>query len=80
MVLSGNYLFGAHESLIYDELRNGLLLPVLPDWYAFEIDFYIVSKRIYHVRGSYLLTLYMSACAILQLVSPWIHLITNAKS
>ncbi|RTL12654.1 MAG: LysR family transcriptional regulator [Neisseriaceae bacterium] len=43
--LSGNYLFGAHESLIYDELRNGLLLPVLPDWYAFEIDFYIVSKK-----------------------------------
>lgn len=43
--LSGNYLFGAYDSLIHDELRSGSLLRVLPDWYAFEIDFYIVSKK-----------------------------------
>lgn len=43
--LSGDYLFGAYDSLIQDELRSGLLLPVLPDWYAFELDFYVVSKK-----------------------------------
>ena len=43
--LNADYIFGAYESLVKDELRNGTLLPVLPDWYAFELDFYLVSKK-----------------------------------
>lgn len=43
--LSGNYVFGAYEPLIHDELSSGLLLRVLPEWYAFEMDFNIVSKK-----------------------------------
>ncbi|RTL12231.1 MAG: LysR family transcriptional regulator [Neisseriaceae bacterium] len=43
--LNADYIFGAYESLVQDEVRNGTLLPVLPDWYAFELDFYLVSKK-----------------------------------
>lgn len=43
--LNADYIFGAYESLVRDELHNGTLLPVLPDWYAFELDFYLVSKK-----------------------------------
>lgn len=43
--LHADYIFGAYESLVSNELRNGTLLSVLPDWYAYEIDFYLVSKK-----------------------------------
>lgn len=43
--LNSDYIFGAYESLVRDEVQNGTLLPVLPDWYAFELDFYLVSKK-----------------------------------
>ncbi len=43
--LNADYIFGAYESLVKEELQAGRLLPVLPDWYAFELDFYLVSKK-----------------------------------
>lgn len=43
--LNADYIFGAYESLVKDELRIGALLSVLPDWYAFELDYYLVTKK-----------------------------------
>ncbi|RTL12644.1 MAG: LysR family transcriptional regulator [Neisseriaceae bacterium] len=43
--LNADYIFGAYESLVKDELSNGTFLPVLPDWYASELDYYLVFKK-----------------------------------
>lgn len=43
--LRGDFLFGAYDALIHEELRSGLIIPVLPDWYACEMDFYVVTKK-----------------------------------
>lgn len=43
--LNADYIFAAYESLVKDELDDGTFLAVLPDWYTYELDFYLVSKK-----------------------------------
>lgn len=43
--MSSNYIFGSNDSLISQELQNGTIIPVLPDWYVFEMDFYLTTKK-----------------------------------
>jgi DNA-binding transcriptional LysR family regulator len=44
--LNSDYIFGSFEYLIQDELRQGLILPVLPNWVAYELNYYLVSKKV----------------------------------
>lgn len=43
--LNADYIFGNYDSIVRDDLNNGLLVPVLPEWIAFEYDFYLVTKK-----------------------------------
>lgn len=43
--MSSNYIFGSNDSLVSQELQNGIIIPVLPDWYLLEVSFYLTSKK-----------------------------------
>lgn len=43
--LHSDYIFPASDSLISDELANGKVIAVLPDWAVRENNIYIVSKK-----------------------------------
>lgn len=40
-----NYIFNSCYSLVLEEIRQGDIIPVLPDWYTFEINFHIITKK-----------------------------------
>lgn len=44
--MSSNYILGSNDSLILQELQNSSIIPVLPDWYLFDVDFYLTTKKI----------------------------------
>lgn len=39
------YIFGCTASLCNKEVLNGELLPVLPDWETYSMDFYLISRK-----------------------------------
>lgn len=43
--LNSDYIFGCIESLTRKDLEKGIIIPVLPNWAAYELDFYLVSKK-----------------------------------
>mgnify|MGYP000090021996 CR=1 FL=1 len=43
--MDSNYIFGSNDSVVSKELQNGHIVPVLPDWYISEVDFYIITKK-----------------------------------
>lgn len=44
--LNTDCIFGTFEALVINEVRSGTLIPVLSEWHAHELDFYIVTKKI----------------------------------
>lgn len=43
--LHSDYIFGSWDSLCVDDLNNGRLIAVLPEWGAYKIDFYLTSRK-----------------------------------
>lgn len=43
--MTSNYIFGSNDSLVSQEIQKGIIIPVLPDWYALEMDFYLTTKK-----------------------------------
>ncbi len=43
--LSSNYIFGCWESLCKNEISQGLLIPILTDWSAHSIEFFLISRK-----------------------------------
>lgn len=43
--LNSDCIFGCYESIIRDDLNVGLVVPILPDWIAYEFDYYLVTKN-----------------------------------
>ena len=44
--MTSNYIFGSNDSLVSQELKNGTVIPILYDWYIFEVSFYVTTKRV----------------------------------
>lgn len=43
--LESDYIFWSWDSLCAKDLAEGTILPVLPEWQTFKLDFYLVSKK-----------------------------------
>ena len=43
--LNADFIFGCLESLVQHDLKKGLVVPVLPNWALFELEFYLVTKK-----------------------------------
>lgn len=43
--LCSDYIFASSDSLVSEDLKNGKVIAVLPDWFAIENNIYIVSKK-----------------------------------
>lgn len=43
--MTSNYIFGSNDSLVSQDLQNGIIIPVLPDWHVLEMDFYLTTKK-----------------------------------
>lgn len=42
---NAEYIFGCWEGLCADDVKYDQLIPVLPDWYTYSLDFYLVSRK-----------------------------------
>lgn len=43
--VNADYIFGSWESLCCSDLKNGTIIAILPEWIAYKIDFYLVSRK-----------------------------------
>jgi DNA-binding transcriptional LysR family regulator len=43
--LEANYIFGSFDTLVARDIQNGMVIPVLPEWYVFKTDFYLTTKK-----------------------------------
>ncbi len=43
--LNSDYIFSCIDALCAKDLENGSVIPILPEWVAFKIDFYLVSHK-----------------------------------
>lgn len=43
--ISSDYIFGSNDSIVSKELQKGMIIPVLPDWYISEVNFYIITRK-----------------------------------
>lgn len=44
--LNSDIIFGSIEPIVQDDLAHGIVLPVLPAWAVYRLDFYLVTKKI----------------------------------
>lgn len=49
----GNYIFGCWGCLCDEDVRRGRLIPVLPDYEEFSMDFYLITNKSLSVLESY---------------------------
>lgn len=45
IALNSDYIFGSWDFVCADDLKNGTLITVLPEWIGMKMDFYIVTKK-----------------------------------
>ena len=43
--LNADYIFGSAESLCSKYLENGSIIPVLPEWVIYKLDFHLVTRK-----------------------------------
>lgn len=43
--MSLDYIFGSNDALVAQDIHNGSVINVLPDWYFFEVNFYLISRK-----------------------------------
>lgn len=43
--LNADFIFGCIESLIQNDLKQNLIVPVLPNWAMLELEFYLITKK-----------------------------------
>lgn len=43
--MNADYIFGCWDSLCINEVNNGSLIPILPDWETYRLNFYLVSRK-----------------------------------
>ena len=43
--LNADFIFGCIESLIQKDLKQNLIVPVLPNWAMLDLEFYLITKK-----------------------------------